>query len=270
MKAPGRLFGAGSALLFSLSLVHVSAVGPADTAADQVKAREIEVRADALQKDYKAERREMTLTLINAQGQQSVRKVTYESLEGADRQDKTLISFAYPPDMKGVSLLTYEHTVGDDDQWLYLPSMQRVKRIASSNKSGSFMGSEFAYEDLVVRQLEKFDYRYLREEVVDGKRCHVIERLPRDKNSGYSKIVRWRLADNLQELKSEFYDRKGELLKFRVMDGHHQVAGIWRVKTISVTNVQTNKKSVLSFDEIAIKIEIPPAKFKVQSLESRG
>jgi hypothetical protein len=268
MKAIVGLFGAASALL--LSLAPATAVGPADTAADQVKAREIEVQADALQKDYKAERRQMTLTLISAQGQQSVRKVTYESLEGADRQDKTLISFVYPPDMKGVSLLTYEHTVGDDDQWLYLPSLQRVKRIASSNKSGSFMGSEFAYEDLVVRQLENFDYRYLREEVVDGKRCHVIERLPRDKNSGYSKIIRWRLADSLQELKSEYYDRKGELLKVRIMEGHHQVAGIWRVNRITVTNVQTNKKSVLSFDEIAIKIDIPAGKFQVQSLESRG
>jgi hypothetical protein len=268
MKAVVASFGAGSALLLSLTLAP--AVRSADRSPEQVKAREIEVQADALQKDYKAERRQMTLTLINAQGQQSVRKVIYESLEGKDRQDKTLISFAYPPDLKGTSLLTYEHTVGDDDQWLYLPTLQRVKRIASSNKSGSFMGSEFAYEDLVARQLEKFDYRYLREEQVDARRCHVIERIPRDKNSGYSKIVQWRLADNLQELKSEYYDRKGELLKYRLMDGHHQVAGIWRANKITVTNVQTSKKSVLSFDEIAIKIDLPAGKFQVQSLESRG
>jgi hypothetical protein len=237
---------------------------------EQAKAREIEVQADALQKDYKAERRLMTLTLINAQEQQSVRKLVYESLETRNREDKTLISFVHPPDLKGVVLLTHEHTFGDDDQWLYLPTLQRVKRIASSNKSGAFMGSEFAYEDLVVRQLEKFDYRYLREDVFEGKRCHVIERIPRDKNSGYSKIVRWRLQDNLQEIKSEFYDRKGDLLKVRVMEGHHLLDGIWRVKKITVTNVQTNKKSVLTFDEIAIKIDLPASKFQVQSLESRG
>jgi len=199
---------------------------------------------------------------------QSVRKLTFAGFEGRDRQEKTRVTFTYPPDMKGSSLLTHEHGQEDDDQWLFLPEIKRVKRIASANQSGSFMGSEFAYEDLVVRQLDKYTFNYLGDETVDGKDCYVIERIPRNKNSGYSKVVRWRMKDNLQELKSSYYDRKGDLLKERLMEGHHLVDGFWRVRQITVTNVQTNKKSMLAFDNVKLKLNLPEREFSVQEFNA--
>ncbi len=228
---------------------------------------DIEVKQDKMQSGYIAEYRAMTLVLGNAQGEESIRKVTFEGFEGLTaKHDKTLLRFTHPADLKGTMLLTHEQGDADDDQWLYLPSIKRVKRIASSNQSGSFVGSEFSYEDLVVRQIDKYTPRYLGDEEVDGKDCYVVERIPKSKTSGYSKVIRWRMKSNLQELKTDYYDRKGELLKQRKMEGHRLVDGFWRVKKITVKNVQTNKYSSLSFDDVKVKIKLPESKFSVQEL----
>ncbi len=233
-----------------------------------IEALDIERKADEIQAGYIGEFRKMTLTLINAEGQESQRKLDFWGHEEPDRHDKTLVRFSFPPDIKDTALLTYEKGAEDDDQWLYLPALKRAKRIASSNKSGSFMGSEFAYEDLVVRQFEKYNFKYLGDDTVDGKDCYVMERTPKNSNSGYSKIIRWRYKDNLQEAKSQYFDRKGELIKERFLEGHHQVEGIWRSKKITVRNVQTKKASTLSFDEIKLKIPTDASMFTVRGLES--
>lgn len=233
-----------------------------------IEAMDIERKADEMQAGYVGETRKMTLTLINADGQESQRKLDYWGFEEPDRHDKTIVKFTYPPDIKGTALLTYEKGEEDDDQWLYLPSLKRAKRIASSNKSGSFVGSEFAYEDLVVRQFEKYNFRYIGDDTVNDKDCYIMERTPKNQTSGYSKVLRWRYKDNLQEAKSEYYDRKGELLKERFMDGHHQVDGFWRSTKITVKNVQTGKGSVLAFDDIKLKVPQDKSQFTVRALES--
>jgi hypothetical protein len=228
----------------------------------------LEEKQDHMQSGYVGEAREMTLTLVSAQGDESMRKLRFEGQEGEARHDKSRLIFTYPADMKGAMLLTHEQAERDDDQWLYLPAVKRIKRIATANQSGSFMGSEFAYEDLVVRQLDKYEFRYIGDETLDGKDCYVIERTPKNKNSGYSRIVRWRMKDNLQELRSDYYDRKGELLKRRDMVGHHLVDGYWRVSSILVTNVQTSRKSKLTFDEVKLKLNLPGEHFSVQEFNA--
>lgn len=238
---------------------------PADPA---LNGYDLEVKQDHMQSKYIGEIREMTLTLINAQGKESVRKLVFEGFEGIARHDKTRVTFTYPADMKGATLLTHENGEGDDDQWLYLPAVKRTKRIASSNQSGSFMGSEFSYEDLVVRQLDKYNFRYLGDETIEGKDCYVVERIPKNKKSGYSRVVRWRMKDNLQELRTDYYDRKGELLKRRMMFGHHLIDGYWRVTKIEVSNFQTNKKSRLTFDDVKLKLQLPEEHFSTQALDA--
>jgi len=246
---------------FSFPLIALAEIRPGDPALDGLA---IEERQDQMQSGYKGETRFMTMILINAQGQESVRKLLFAGREDMNRREKTVVHFDFPPDVKGTALLTHEHGEQDDDQWLYLPSLKRVKRIASSNQSGSFMGSEFAYEDLVVRQIEKYTFRYLGDEVIDGQDCYVIERTPKNRNSGYSKVVRWRMKSNLQELRTDYYDRKGELLKQRFMTGHRLIDGFWRVSKMTVKNVQTNKASVLTFDDVKLKLDLPEHKFTVQ------
>jgi hypothetical protein len=255
------------ALVVSAPFAAVAALKPADPA---LSGEDIEIKQDKMQSGYVGETRDMTMTLINAQGQQSEHRLRFEGFEGEARRDRTIVRFDHPANLKGTALLTYEQGEGDDDQWLFLPAIKRVKRIASSNQSGSFMGSEFAYEDLVVRQVDKYVFRYLGDEVIDGKDCYVIEHVPKNKKSGYSKVVRWRMKDNLQELRSDYYDRKGELLKQRFLEGHRFVDGYWRVSRITVKNVQTNKSSILSLENVRLRVTLPKDRFSVQDFMAGG
>ena len=116
--------------------------------------------------------------------------------------------FDKPRDVKGTAFLSFSHAVGADDQWLYLPALKRVKRIASRNKSGPFMGSEFAYEDLSSFEVEKYTYKFLRDETCEGGTCYVVEQYPVDKNSGYTRRVVWLDHNEYRVWKIDFYDRK--------------------------------------------------------------
>ena len=107
----------------------------------------------------------LVMELRSADGRTRERVLTWKTLEAAQpgEGDKSLTIFHEPRDIAGTGFLSHTHVSGEDDQWLYLPSLKRVKRIASSNKSGSFVGSEFSYEDLLSDEVEKFTYRWLRD-----------------------------------------------------------------------------------------------------------
>ncbi len=149
---------------------------------------------------------DLLMILKNKHGQQSARKIRVRTLEVEGDGDKSLTIFDNPRDVKGTAFLTFSHKQGDDDQWLYLPALKRVKRISARNKSGSFVGSEFAYEDISSREVAKYTYRWIRNEVYAGQACFVIERYPVDKkNSGYKRQVVW--TDSV--LRTDQPDRTG-------------------------------------------------------------
>jgi len=131
----------------------------------------------------------MQMKLINAKGQQKIRTMKMKVLEGED-EDRSLMEFLTPADVKGTKFLNYEHVDKDDDQWLYLPALKRVKRISSKNKSGAFMGSEFAYEDLSAFNVKKYHYEGEAKEVMlDNKEIYQTYSVPVSKNSGYTKLI---------------------------------------------------------------------------------
>ena len=107
---------------------------------------------------------DVEMILKNKQGQESTRKIRSKTLEVADDGDKSLTIFDEPRDVQGTALLSFTHKEGPDDQWLYLPALKRVKRISSDNKSGPFMGSEFAYEDITSQEVDKYTYKYISDE----------------------------------------------------------------------------------------------------------
>lgn len=133
----------------------------------------------------------MEMILKNAQGESSTRLMRLKSLEVEGDGDKGLTIFDQPRDVTGTAFLNHSHTIGADDQWLYLPALKRVKRISSRNKSGPFMGSEFAYEDLSSFEIEKYRFNHLKDEKFNGQDVFVLEQIPTDKNSGYTKQVVW-------------------------------------------------------------------------------
>lgn len=222
-------------------------------------------RRDSGYHDYRAE---MTMLLRNKQGEESLRHMRTESLEVANDGDKSLIVFDRPPDVKGTALLTYSHKQGDDDQWLYLPALARVKRISSSNKSGPFMGSEFAYEDLSSQEVEKYTYRYLREEELDGKMMFVSERYPVDSGSGYTRQVTWVDTEEYRPYKIEFYDRKESLLKTLVFRKYEQYLGrFWRAHEMYMENHQTGKSTLLTWEDYQFQVGLGDSDFTRNSLK---
>jgi len=243
-------------LLARLATAFLGAPGPAAAGSAEDRGLEIARDADKANEGFGSEKATMTLELINAHGDVITRKMRMELLEGNDG-DKSLSVFEWPADVKGTKLLTFTHKKDDDDQWLYLPAIKRVKRIASNNKSGSFMGSEFAYEDLSAQEVEKFSYKYLTETKLGDRDCWQLERYPVDKNSGYSRQIVWMDKQYKEPLMIEYYDRKNELLKVSTFTGYKKHGKYWRWTTIAVKNVQTKKKSVLTWQgrEMGAKID---------------
>ncbi len=187
-----------------------------------------------------------TMILRNSHGDESTRELRIRYLEQEDDGDKSLVVFDRPNDVKGTALVTFTHKTEPDDQWLYLPALKRVKRISSGNKSGPFMGSEFAYEDLSSQEIEKHTYTYLRDEALDGLLCFVIERVPVDPESGYTREVVWIDQDEYRIQKVDFYDRKNALLKTLTVKGYKQYLGkYWRAGELNMVNHQTGKSTEL-------------------------
>lgn len=206
--------------------------------------------ADRRDRGWGDERAMLEMVLRNRQGQESRRTLEIAKLETDGDGDRSLTVFDTPRDVAGTALLTYSHALAPDEQWLYLPALKRVKRIASANKSGPFVGSEFAYEDLGSNEVEKYEYRWLRDEELDGRACFVVEQRPRYPHSGYTRRVVWLDRAIYQPVKVEFHDRKDALLKTLSVAGYVEHLGqYWRPTSMAMLNHQTGKSTTLAWRE---------------------
>jgi len=232
----------GIILLFSL-LVFTGAV-LAETLEE--KGLAIAVEADKRDQGWSDQATVMKMILRNSQGAESIREIRGKTLEVKGDGDKSLTIFDTPRDIKGTAFLSFTHALKADEQWLYLPALKRVKRISSSNKSGPFMGSEFAYEDISSQEVEKYKYKFIKDGEVNGRAAFIIERYPQYKKSGYTKMVTWVDKKMYQPLKIEFYDRKKSLLKTLTQHGYKQYLNkYWRPARMEMVNHQTGKSTTL-------------------------
>ena len=229
----------------------------------------IAVEADQRDQGFGDSSADMLMTLRNKHGQESKRAIRSKTLEVVDEGDKSLSIFDTPRDVKGTAFLTFSHKVGDDEQWLYLPALKRVKRISSRNKSGSFMGSEFSYEDIASQEIEKYSYKYLRDEPMAGHDCFVFERYPVDsKNSGYTRQVVWMDKDQYRVWKIEFFDRKSSHLKTLVFKGYQQYLNkYWRADELQMVNHQNGKSTTLLFSAYRFQTGLTDRNFNKNSLK---
>ncbi len=211
----------------------------------------------------------MEMILRNRHGQESRRKIGVRTLEQKDDGDKSLTIFDTPRDVKGTALLTFSHKTGDDDQWLYLPALKRVKRISSRNKSGSFMGSEFSYEDIASQEVEKYTYTYIKDEPYKNHDCFVVESYPVDKkNSGYTRMVSWRDKTEYRLWKVDYFDRKGSHLKTLIFDDYQQYLGkFWRSQSMKMVNHQNGKSTELFWSDYAFQTGLKEKDFTKNSLK---
>ncbi len=255
-----------SAVAIAAVIVLMSA--PAVAESPEEKGLRIAREAEARDKGFGNYSADQTMILRNKRGQESERILRISVLENEADGDRSLIVFNRPRDVKGTALLTHSHKTEDDDQWLYLPALKRVKRISSSNKAGSFMGSEFAYEDMTSQEIEKYTYRWLRDEPCGDMTCWVSERTPVDKKSGYTRQVSWVDQDEYRVWKVEYYDRKNSHLKTLTVPSHQQYLGRhWRADEMLMVNHLTGKSTRLIWQNYSFGADLDESDFTKVSLK---
>ncbi|MFC1742485.1 outer membrane lipoprotein-sorting protein [Candidatus Riflebacteria bacterium] len=256
-------------IAFILATIILS--GPLNIAATTAEDKGLQIAREADRRDqgFGDFTANMLMVLKNKHGQKSSRKIRYRTLEVKGDGDKSLTIFDNPRDVKGTSFLAFTHKVKNDDQWLFLPALKRVKRISSRNKSGSFMGSEFAYEDFSSQEVEKYTYRWIRDEKSEGREFFVIERYPVDKrNSGYTRQVVWLDKKEYLEWKIEYYDRKNSLLKTLVLNGYQKYLDkYWRAEVFDMKNHQNGKSTRLQLTNYKFRVGLKTRDFSKNGLK---
>jgi outer membrane lipoprotein-sorting protein len=255
--------------LILLTIWAIASVGYAQN--PQEKGLEIAKKADQVDQGFGSTTTALTMILTNKQGQESKRFMENRTLELVADGDKSLIVFKSPKDVEGTATLTFTHKEGADDQWLYLPAIKRVKRISSSNKSGPFMCSEFAYEDLSSQEVEKYTYSFIKEDEANGSASLVVERIPLDEKSGYTRQLVWYNKSNYRVEKVEYYDRKNQLLKTLVQTDYNlYLDSYWRAGELAMENHQTGKRTKLLFEDYAFQTGLEESDFTQNGLMRAG
>lgn len=228
----------------------------------------IALEADKRDTGWSDQTAALKMILRNRHGEESTRENHSNTLEVHGDGDKSLIVFDSPADVKGTAFLSYTHATVPDDQWLFLPALKRVKRISSANKSGPFMGSEFAYEDISSQEVPKFTYKYLRDEKLDARDTFVIERYPTYSDSGYTRQVIWVDQQMYQPLKIDFYDRKDSHLKTLTYHDYKQYLDqYWRPHRMEMVNHQTGKSTSLFWMDYKFKTGLTDRDFDQSALK---
>ncbi len=210
----------------------------------------------------------LVMTLRTKSGQEIVRQMRSKSLEVDGDGDKGLTIFDTPKDVKGTAFLSHSHTVDADDQWIYLPAVKRVKRIASRNKSGPFLGSEFAFEDLSSFEIEKFTFNYLRDETYEGQDMYVVEMVPTDKYSGYKRTVAWVDKAHYRVFKIDFYDRRDTLLKTLTTKDHTLYKDkYWRSNKQFMVNHKNGKSTDIEIKNLTFDVGLSDDDFNENRLQ---
>lgn len=258
-------------LAFSL-ILQLAATLP--SFADDPKARAIMEKVDA-RDDGNNKISDMEMILIDKRGNERRRKIkTYSKDFGKDTYN--LIFFLAPADVRSTGFLTYDYDdpEKDDDQWLYLPALKKTKRIATSDKSGSFMGSDFNYSDMTSRNIEDYDYKLLKESKVKGVKVWLIEAVPRSDDvideTGYEKTVAFVRQDNHVVIRLVNWV-KGGRLKYLDVKKLEKISGIWVALETTMTTKAGKKivhKTVLINSNVSFENNLPDDLFKLRSLEA--
>lgn len=257
-------------ILSIVSALSLTLVANASFALSPEEQKGLDISIEAKQRDigWQDSTADMVMLLRNKQGQESIREIKMKSLEVQNDGDKSLTIFNKPRDVKGTAFLSFSHPVDADDQWLFLPALKRVKRISSRNKSGPFMGSEFAFEDLSSFEVEKYTYKYLGEETINGLSMFKVEQYPVDENSGYTRRIVWLDTQEYRVHKIDFYDRKNSLLKTLSFTDYKQyLAKHWRADKQEMLNHQNGKSTELQWNNYAFKTGLSDSDFNRNSLK---
>ena len=209
-------------------------------------------------------------TLTNKAGKTRIRHTLrywkdYDGKEGLS--SKSFIYFDTPPDVKDTTFLNWsqEDYQADDDQWIFLPALRKVRRIASGDKENSFMGSDLIYDDMGDREVEEDTFKLLRVENDNGTKMYVVEAIAKKPDYIYSKRIAWINADRWTPEKMDFYDRKGRLLKI-MHTNWVEVDGIWTPVKMVVNNQLTGHRTEIENKNVKYNQGLKESLFTERSL----
>jgi len=204
----------------------------------------------------------LTMTLMNKSGKERIRNIK-QFTKDMGEMEKSIMFFQSPADVKNTSFMSwsYDDENKNDDQWIYLPTLKKTKRISSDSKSDYFMGSDFTYDDLGDRKLDDDTHQLLREEAIDGVDYYVVESISKDEDYMYSSTITWIRKDNFIGLKKEFYDEDEDLLKTLKIKKFEEISGFLVITSSEMRNVQKNHKTTMVLSDIEINTGISDSKF---------
>jgi len=214
----------------------------------------------------------VSLTLVDKNGKSRNREiVSYFMKDG--NTDKTVIVFKSPRDVAGISYLTYDYpdkadgSTVDSDSWIYLPAMKKVRRVSGSSKDDDFQGTDFTYDDLGTRSLTKDNFAILGEEKVNGADCWILEAKAKDSKAKVSRRVTWVDKKTYVTRKGEYYDKQNRLQKTLTCENIKQVKGYWSTQKMTMTNVQSNHKTIYEIKDLQYDEKVNESFFTVSALE---
>ena len=217
----------------------------------------------------------MKMILIDKAGKKRVRDLkTFTKEKGEDTLK--LMFFLTPADVKNTAFLTYdyENSDKDDDQWLYLPELKKVKRIASSDKSSSFMGSDFTYSDMTSRNVEDYTYKIMKEPTIKGHKTWQMLVTPKSdktiEETGYTKSIIFVRQDNFVIIQALNYIKAGKKLKYMMVKGLKRIEGVWTVTEIQMITKKGKKmlhKTIFKFSNIKYNQDLDASLFTTRTLE---
>ena len=216
-----------------------------------------------------------TFRLINGSGQERLRETRGQTkLRDNGVDSMRLTRFLAPADVKDTTILMIENSDGEDDIWIYLPALKKVRRLAAANKRDAFVGTDFSFGDIIGHKVQDWTHRVVREEAVDGQPCFVMESVPVtaavQSSSGYSRRIGWIRKDNHVTIKAQFFDEAGQLLKtfgasdVQLVDAERQR---WQPMRMESRNEQTGHRTIIEMRDFKASQGIDPAVFSLRSLE---
>lgn len=212
----------------------------------------------------------LTMVLIDSRGNKRVREIK-QFLKKNNDIEKKIMFFISPADVRNTSFMnwSYQKEGKDDDQWIYLPALKRVKRISSDGKSDYFMGSDFTYDDLGDRQPSADNHKFLGMEKLDNEECYIIESTPKEEEYMYFKTLTWIIKDKWIGKKKEFYDEDGDLLKILKVKKYEKISGYWIILHSEMKNLQKKHSTDMSLTDVKINTKIQDGQF-TERMMKRG
>ncbi len=202
---------------------------------------------------------EITMKIM-VRGRTRTRKIKMYSRKRTEQDSDMVMKFLYPPDIEGTAFLLIEHSKGEDERYLYLPALRRIKRIAASGKGGAFMGSDFSYYDIGKPKLKDWKYRNLGFVKFNSIKCYRIEAVPSgpkiEKDTKYSKIIHWVDPNRWSIVHAEYYDRTATLWKVLYVKEIKKIEDIWFQTDLLMKNVLSGSQSEMEFEAIKINQRI--------------